>query len=76
MTASAIRFKGVSKRLGRTLALKDLSFDIPVGSVAAFVGNNGAGKTTTFSLVAGYLRLTSGSISVFDMPVRRFRRTS
>jgi ABC-type multidrug transport system ATPase subunit len=70
----ALTFKGVSKKLGRTQALDNLSFRIPVGSVSAFVGNNGAGKTTTFSIVARYLRLSRGSVHVFGMPLARYYR--
>jgi ABC-type multidrug transport system ATPase subunit len=54
--------------------LRDLSFSIPTGGVAAFIGNNGAGKTTTFSLVAGYLKLRRGAIEIFDQPLRQFLR--
>lgn len=72
--SSALCFEHVSKKIGNVQALSNLSFTIPEGSVTAFVGNNGAGKTTTFSLVAQYLRLSSGRITVFGEPLARYTR--
>jgi ABC-2 type transport system ATP-binding protein len=62
----AIDLKGVIKRFGAVNAVNDVTFDIPDGSVFGLIGPNGAGKTTTFSMMAGYLRPTSGDIYVLD----------
>jgi ABC-2 type transport system ATP-binding protein len=62
----AIDLKGVIKRFGAVNAVNDVTFDIPDGSVFGLIGPNGAGKTTTFSMLAGYLRPTSGEIYVLD----------
>ena len=43
-------------------ALKDVSFDIPGGSVYGILGPNGSGKTTLLGLLAGLDTPTSGSI--------------
>jgi len=56
----------VIKRFGSVAAVNDVTFDIPDGSVFGLIGPNGAGKTTTFSMLAGYLRPTSGEIYVLD----------
>lgn len=65
----ALVFDGVSKRYSRRgpLALDGVSFAIPRGSVAGFVGHNGAGKTTAFSLVSGYLEPDAGSIDILGL---------
>ena len=55
---------GKTKRFGRTLALDDVSFDVPMGSIFGLLGPNGAGKTTLFSIAAGFLRADSGSLRV------------
>lgn len=45
-------------------AVDNLSFYIRRGEVCGFLGPNGAGKTTTIMLLLGFLKLTSGTISV------------
>lgn len=64
MTA-ALRFQGVVKQFGRKVrALDGLSFEIPKGCIAGFVGHNGAGKTTAFSVVSGYLLPDAGEVDI------------
>jgi ABC-2 type transport system ATP-binding protein len=60
----ALRFTGVSKRFGRTAALSQVDFRVPVGSITGFVGHNGAGKTTAFSIVSGFLVPDAGEVDV------------
>lgn len=43
-------------------ALRDVSMDIPGGSIIALVGENGSGKTTLAKLLAGLYQPTAGSI--------------
>jgi ABC-2 type transport system ATP-binding protein len=42
---------GLTKRYGSTLAVDDLTFDVPAGQVTGFLGPNGAGKSTTMRLI-------------------------
>lgn len=55
----------VSKRFGGLVALDRVSFTAAPRRITALIGPNGAGKTTLFSIVAGYLPASEGSI-VFD----------
>lgn len=65
----------VTWRNGHT-ALRDASFTVPSGSIAALVGVNGSGKSTLFKAIMGFVRLTSGKISVLGIPRdRRYRKT-
>ncbi|HCN8852103.1 iron/manganese ABC transporter ATP-binding protein SitB, partial [Escherichia coli] len=56
----------VTWRNGHT-ALRDASFTVPSGSIAALVGVNGSGKSTLFKAIMGFVRLTSGKISVLGI---------
>ncbi|QAT49829.1 ABC transporter ATP-binding protein [Caproiciproducens sp. NJN-50] len=52
---------------GTVYALHDLSLEIPSGAVFGFLGPNGAGKTTTVKLLAGLLKPTGGSCTIFGL---------
>jgi ABC-2 type transport system ATP-binding protein len=60
----ALRFSGVVKRFGKTVALAGLDAQFPRGSLVGLVGPNGAGKTTAFSLVGGFLRQDEGEVDI------------
>jgi len=64
-----IEIQKLSKNLGDTLAVDNLTLSIPAGEFFTILGPNGAGKTTTLKTVAGLLRPTSGKVSVggYDM---------
>ena len=64
MVDDLLRTRGLSLRYpGGTLALDELTVDVPRGSVG-LVGANGAGKTTLLRLALGQLRPTAGTIEV------------
>ena len=70
----AIRIAGLTKRYGSLFAVRDLTLDIPRGSVFGLIGPNGAGKTTTFSVLASLLTPTAGRVSVLGYdPARQPR---
>jgi branched-chain amino acid transport system ATP-binding protein len=54
----------ITKRFGGLVAVNDISFDIPEGSIVSLIGPNGAGKTTFFNIIAGIYDPTSGRIAV------------
>ena len=45
-------------------ALRDVSFEIPQGSMFALIGHNGSGKSTLLRCIAGIYRPTEGSVKV------------
>jgi sodium transport system ATP-binding protein len=59
-----IQVTGVTKRMGSTVAVNDVSFEALDGTINGLVGLNGAGKTTTLRLIAGVLRPDTGAIRV------------
>ena len=60
----------VTYRNGHT-ALKNASFAIPRGTIAALVGVNGAGKSTLFKAIMGFLPAAAGEIGVLGQTVRQ-----
>ena len=60
-----VRSRGVTKRFGGLLAVNNVDFDIPRGSIVSLIGPNGAGKTTFFNMITGYYVPTTGEI-IFD----------
>jgi ABC-2 type transport system ATP-binding protein len=54
--------RGLSVRYGRTVALEDVSLEVPAGTVAAVVGGDGAGKTSLLRALAGTVRPAAGTV--------------
>lgn len=67
-TGIAVNGATVTYRNGLT-AIRDASFAIPTGTIAALVGVNGSGKSTLFKAIMGFVRLARGDITVLGMPV-------
>ena len=59
-----IQTRELSRRFGRTEAVKSLSLDVPRGSIFALMGPNGAGKTTTIKMLLNMIRPTGGRATV------------
>lgn len=73
MTA-AVSVQGLTKRFARLTALDDVTFDVPEHSLFGLLGPNGAGKTTLFSVAAGFLRATKGTVEVLGVDVREISK--
>ena len=56
-----ISFTSVSKVFGATQALRDVSFDVPNGSIVSLVGPNGSGKSTLLRILLNLESATSGT---------------
>jgi osmoprotectant transport system ATP-binding protein len=66
---SAVTFEHVSKRLGETLVLDDVSLELPELVTTALVGESGSGKSTLLQHVNGLLHPDSGRVLVFGEPI-------
>lgn len=51
--------------------LENVSFTIPEGCIAGFIGVNGAGKTTTIKAILGLIQKTSGTVKIFGQDMDR-----
>jgi ABC-type multidrug transport system ATPase subunit len=61
---TVVRLADVSKHFGVKAAVDKVSLRIARGAVFGLIGPNGAGKTTTFSMMAGFLEPTGGTVQV------------
>jgi ABC-2 type transport system ATP-binding protein len=68
-----IAVHSLTKRYGKAVAVRDLSFDVTPGVVTGFLGPNGSGKSTTMRMIMGLDTPTSGSAFVNGVPYRELR---
>ena len=54
--------RSATVRFGRTVALDDVTVEVPAGSVVAVVGGDGAGKSTLLRALAGEVALDAGQV--------------
>ncbi|MEH3154926.1 MAG: ATP-binding cassette domain-containing protein [Gordonia paraffinivorans] len=62
--APAIEAVGLVKEFGDAVAVDDVSFSVPRGSVLGLLGPNGAGKTTTVRMMTTLTAPTSGTARI------------
>jgi len=63
---NALEIENISKKFDSFYAVKNLSFQIPEGTVYGLLGPNGAGKTTTIRMVMNIIIPDEGTIKVLD----------
>jgi branched-chain amino acid transport system ATP-binding protein len=61
--SALLSVEAVSKRFRGLLAVDQVSFEVPQGSIVAVIGPNGAGKTTLFNMIAGAFAPSDGTIA-------------
>ena len=61
-----LQAKHLTKTIGNSSILSDVSFEIKEGEFVGFLGPNGAGKTTTMRMLATSLKRSSGELSILN----------
>jgi heme exporter protein A len=70
----AIELRGLGRRFGERVALRDVTVAVPAGATLAVLGRNGAGKSTLLRILATLLRPHAGEVSLLGeaLPRRAF----
>jgi putative ABC transport system ATP-binding protein len=68
----AFSYRGRRPNLATSFGMQVEEFTVPLGASIALVGPSGSGKTTLLGLIAGTLRVASGSIIVNDQAITEF----
>jgi len=59
-----IKVEGLTKRYDRTVAVRNIDFEVEKGQIVGFLGPNGAGKTTTMRILTCFMPPSEGTASV------------
>ena len=69
MTSTPVlELKGVSKKFGSVISLREVSMSVEAGSVTCVLGDNGAGKSTLIKILSGVYSPTNGDYFVSGEP--------
>jgi len=63
-TVPHLEVKGLTKRFGGLVAVKDLEFTVKGGEILGLIGPNGSGKSTVMRLIMGIERPNAGSVRI------------
>lgn len=73
MDQPIIKFEGVAKKYGSSMAISDINLEVEAGEFVFLVGPSGAGKSTLLRLIAKEYSPTSGKILVFDKDITKIK---
>ncbi|MGN0633612.1 MAG: ABC transporter ATP-binding protein [Oscillospiraceae bacterium] len=62
--SNIIEVKNVSLTIGKTQILKDINVSFEEGKIHGLIGRNGSGKTMLMKCICGFIKPTSGEITV------------
>lgn len=65
-----LEVRGIGKRFGGIVAVKDNHLEVHAGEIHALIGPNGAGKTTTFNLISGMFMADQGTVRLHGHEVQ------
>jgi branched-chain amino acid transport system ATP-binding protein len=68
-----LRVEGLSKNFGGLKAVDKVSLELSEGEILGLIGPNGAGKTTLFSMIAGSLPASAGSVFLGERRISGLR---
>ena len=67
----AINVENVTKAFGETTVLSDINVALEKGKVHGLIGRNGSGKTMLMKCICGFVPVTSGTITIDGMRLKK-----
>lgn len=64
-----ITIENLTKYYGSNRAVNNISFTIKDNEILGFLGPNGAGKSTTMNMIAGYLPMSDGKVTIYGADI-------
>lgn len=61
-----LSLKNVSKSFSNTKVLQDINLELKEGEILTILGASGSGKSTLLNIIAGFEKVDSGDVSVYD----------
>jgi ABC-type Fe3+/spermidine/putrescine transport system ATPase subunit len=65
----SVQLRNLGKKYGSVVALDNISLDVAPGEFVAILGPSGSGKTTAMRLIGGFVRPSSGSVTISGIDV-------
>ena len=69
--ATALEVRDVAVHFSGLIAIANMNFSVPEGSIVSLIGPNGAGKTTAFNVITGFLKPTEGKVLYYGTDLTR-----
>lgn len=66
-----LNVSNLTKMIGKTTVINDVSFDLCKGEILGLLGPNGSGKTTILKMLVGLLKPTKGSIYIEQFDIQK-----
>lgn len=66
-----ITIDNLTKYYGSNRAVNHISFTINDNEILGFLGPNGAGKSTTMNMIAGYLPMSDGTVTIYGSDITK-----
>ena len=60
--SNILEIRNLKVMFGKSIAIHDVSLDVPQGGIVTLIGSNGAGKSTTLNAALGIVPVTEGSV--------------
>jgi ABC-type Mn2+/Zn2+ transport system ATPase subunit len=74
MNAIGVEIEKVTVAYNGKVALHSASLQLQAGSIHGLVGMNGSGKSTLFKAIMGFVKLTTGRVSIDGLPIRQAQK--
>ena len=62
MSGNILEIKNLKVMFGKSVAIHDVSLNVPKGGIVTLIGSNGAGKSTTLNAMMNIVKKTAGTV--------------